>query len=74
MMMTEAPQDYPHIDFGYTRTCIPSFPSLPNDYRWADEVEVEFWWHIRGAIQVNRGNNDYPPQTDIAVPKTKDEK
>lgn len=66
--MNEVLARYPHINFRYTKTHIPILPELPADYRWADEVEVEYWWHIEGSVQVNRGNRDYPPQTDIAIP------
>lgn len=69
MTIDETVKGYPHINFRYTKTHIPIEDSMPEGYRWADEVEVEYWWHIEGAIGVKvagaPGDSDW---TDIAVP------
>lgn len=69
--MTDVLAKYPHIDLHYTRTHIPTHDLMPEGYRYADEVETEFWWHIRGAMQVTvRGCPPGEFWTDIAVPTT----
>lgn len=64
MTIVDVLSAYPNIDFGYVKTHIPIVEELPEDYRWADCVEVDYWWHIEGAVQVRRGKD----QTDIAIP------
>lgn len=44
------------------------FRSLPRGFRWATEIETEFWDTTPDTIQVMRGGTDDEPWTDIAVP------
>lgn len=70
-MYCSPPSGYDNINFNYTKTNIPVLDALPDGYRWADEVECEFWWHIEGAVQINRpGGSSESPWTSIAVPTT----
>ena len=69
MTIADVCNEYPNIEFGYTQTNIPLLPYLPETHRWADEVEADYWWHIRGAANVLRGDDQHGSRTSIAVPR-----
>lgn len=74
MTIDEILAKYPNINMRYTDTNIPIVDEMPTNYRLADEVECDWWWHIEGALALRvageNGNGDW---TDIVVPETKDD-